>query len=81
MVNYSDLLRAAGTKKRNLPTVKAQQWSTLQQDRLQRNLCVACGNVPINGNSYRCPACESRETIADIRNELDSIRKRLLGSG
>ena len=74
-MGYRDILRAQ-RKSGKPPFVKPHQWSKAEKERMAEGLCVKCGKNPASTNSYLCKDCESKDTIDDIRKEVEAARRK-----
>jgi hypothetical protein len=76
-MRYFKLLGARRRSGR-LPTMAPQHWTDEQRRRAAKGCCIECGG-PNNGTrSYLCAECQEKMTMADIRDEIDALRRKLL---
>jgi hypothetical protein len=73
-MKYGNILRLAG-KKKNAPTLEPVTWSIGEKERIEKGLCVTCGDLNAGKNSYLCSSCESSQTSSDIEAEITALRK------
>jgi len=73
-MDYMDLIRI-GRKSSKIPSLRPNSWNREERLRIEQGLCVKCGDAQPQENSFLCSACESMETIEDIRRELATTRK------
>ena len=76
-MNLRNILRAQ-RKSGKPPTLKPRRWKAEERERLERGLCVQCGQNPAQASSYLCTDCEGENSIEDIRSEIDHLRQRIL---
>ncbi len=74
-MGYMDILRAQ-RKSGKPPAVKPHQWTKNEKARIEKGLCVKCGENRAGSNSYLCQKCESQDTIDDIRKEIAAARRK-----
>jgi hypothetical protein len=74
---YASLLKLAG-KRGKAPSLGNTKWSGTEKNRMERNVCVACGTEGSGRTSYLCPRCESEQSPVEIRAEIDLARSQLL---
>lgn len=75
IMGYMDLMRAQRQSGKP-PEFKAHRWSKNEQERMQKGMCVKCGEKAAGKNSYLCQNCESLDTIDDIRKEVAAARRK-----
>ena len=76
-MSYSKFLKARG-KSGKPPTIEKRKLSVDEKARAAEGLCIKCGLNPAEKSSYICTACQSEDTLEDIQNEIQAVRRRLL---
>ncbi len=76
-MSYSKFLKAQG-KSGKPPTIKKTQLSDEQKKQVQKGICIKCGQNMAEKSSYICTECRSEDTLEDIQNEIQALRRRLL---
>lgn len=77
-MSYLKLLRARN-KTKDLPAMKALQLSDTQQALAAQGVCIICAEAEAAKSSYLCMACQTDNGIEAIREEIDALRRKLLG--
>jgi hypothetical protein len=77
-MSYLKLLNAR-RKSGEQPTMKPAKWTEAQRALAAEGKCIRCGVDNVGGNSYLCHDCQGGDTIEDIRDEIDALRRKLLG--
>ena len=76
-MSYSKFLKAQG-KSGKPPTINKTQLSNEQKIQAQKGICIKCGQNMAEKSSYVCTECQSEDTLEDIQNEIQALRRRLL---
>lgn len=76
-MSYFKLLRAH-SKNSNTPSIKPLQMSDKQRVLASNSLCIRCESHKAARNSYICEACQAKNTIEDIRDEISALRRKIL---
>jgi hypothetical protein len=76
-MNYFKLLGARRRSGR-VPTMAPQHWTDEQRKYAATGRCVECGGPNAGTRSYLCSECQGKSTLADIRDEIDALRRKLL---
>ncbi len=76
--DYVKLFSHAITSKLEVPSMKAVSWSADEKKRIDKGLCVLCGDKASEETSYICRLCAEKDTLEDIREEIDQIREEIL---
>lgn len=76
-MSYFKLLGARRRSGR-LPTMAPQHWTDEQRRLAAAGCCIECGDSNTGTRSYLCPECQEKMTMADIRDEIDALRRKLL---
>lgn len=61
------------------PTMKPVRLTGAQKALAEKGLCIRCGERDADRSSYLCKDCQARDTIADIREDISALRRRMLG--
>ncbi len=78
LMKYTKLFRAI--KKDTLPTIEGMSWTVAEKERIEKGYCVQCGCEPSEDNSFICKSCEEKETLDEIKNDIEKIRQQLIQS-
>jgi transcription initiation factor IIE alpha subunit len=72
--------RLLGARRRSgrLPTMAPRHWTDEQRRLAAAGCCIECGGPNTGTRSYLCPECQEKMTMADIRDEIDALRRKLL---
>jgi hypothetical protein len=76
-MKYRDLLKAAGGKNKP-PTISTHNWKKEERERIDLGLCIVCGEKPSCKCSFLCRTCETKNSMEEIRSELEVIKRRVL---
>lgn len=76
-MSYAKLLSARG-KSGKPPTMEKTKMSADEKLRARKGVCIKCGLNAAGKSSYICPACQSEDSLDDIQNEIQALRRRLL---
>ena len=68
----------ARRKSGDLPTMRKTEMSDQQNKRAAAGLCIKCGRNAAPKESYLCPDCQALDTIDEIRDEIASLRRKIL---
>ena len=77
-MSYLKLLNAR-RKSGEQPTMKPVELTSEQKALAVRGRCIQCGTDNANGNCYLCDGCQGEETIEEIRDDINALRRRILG--
>jgi hypothetical protein len=78
MIKYSELFKAK-RQAGSVPTLKKEPRDGPQEAWRQEGRCVECGKAPQLPDSLLCRICNQSLSMDEIRQEIESIRKRILG--
>ena len=76
-MNYLKLLNTRA-KSSNNPSMKPISMSDKQRFLASRGLCIRCESQRAGRNSYICEACQEKDTIEEIRDEISVLRQKIL---
>lgn len=77
-MSYLKLL-SARRKSGEQPTMKPVELTGKQKALADQGRCIQCGDDNAAGNSYLCETCQGKETIDEIRDEISTLRRQILG--
>jgi hypothetical protein len=77
-MSYLKLL-SARRKTKDLPIMKALRLSEKQKALAGQGICIKCGEAEAAKSSYLCESCQADDSIEAIRDEIDALRRKLLG--
>jgi|GEM_PF-1270705 len=69
---------AAQSKRQKVPTLKPNRLSAEKRELAQKGLCIECGEHPAPQDSYVCNDCLASTSLEDIREEIGSLRQKIL---
>ncbi|CAD7840633.1 MAG: hypothetical protein [Olavius algarvensis Delta 4 endosymbiont] len=69
---------AAQSKRQKVPTLKPNRLGAEKRELAKKGLCIECGEHPAPQDSYVCRGCLSSTSIEDIREEIVSLRQKIL---
>jgi|GEM_PF-2003042 len=76
-MSYLKLLNARRSSGRQ-PTMKPVRLTAQQKARAAQGQCIQCGTRAPSRNSYICDTCQAEDTLEDIRQELNTLRRKIL---
>ena len=76
-MSYLKIL-GARRKTKELPAMKKLHLSERQIELARKGVCIKCAVTVAAKTNYLCDACQADDSIDDIRNEIDSLRRKLL---
>ncbi len=79
-MSYLRLL-GARRKSKDLPSMEKLRLSKHQKELAADGICIKCGVAEAEKTSYLCDACQSHDSIDDIRNDLAALRRKILNKG
>ncbi len=78
-MSYLKLL-SARRKSGSQPTMEPVKWTREQKALADQGKCIHCGADNDETSSFLCNACQGKETIEDIRDEISALRRKILGN-
>lgn len=76
-MSYLKLLNAH-RRNGSQPTMKARRFTRQQEAWAAEGICVKCGTAKAAAHSYICDGCQAEDTIEDIRNDIQALRRKIL---
>lgn len=76
-MSYLKLLNARSKSGRQ-PTMEPHRLSRRQKAWAREGTCIECGKARAGKHSYICAECEAKDTIEDIRSDLEALRRKIL---
>jgi hypothetical protein len=76
-MSYLKIL-GARRKTKALPAMKKLHLSKQQKELARNGVCIKCEVTNAAKTSYLCDACQADDSIDDIRDQIDSLRRKLL---
>ena len=76
-MSYLKLLNAR-SKSRHQPSMKPISMSDKQRSLAAQGRCIRCESQKAGHNSYICEACQAKDTIEEIRDEISALRRKIL---
>lgn len=77
-MSYLKLI-GARRKSGDQPTMKPVELTKEQKALAAQGKCIHCGNDNPDGSSYICEVCQGEETIEQIRDDIEALRRKILG--
>ncbi len=76
-MSYLKLL-GARRKSGAVPSMRKTELSEQQKAWTSKGLCVKCGQIAAAKGNYLCQACQAEDTIDEIRDDINVLRRKLL---
>lgn len=76
-MKYTQLLKASHTKEK-APSLKPETISPAQSRWVAEGKCIHCGRHMATETSFLCRECEGEKTLSNIKQDIDSLRKKII---